>query len=812
MKIEKPSTEDGRLNAGQERPDASRTSIFNFQFSIFNSRSFARDRLAIALLCALITLLFADVLLGRVLYLRDLTRYYHPTKKVFAAVVRSGAFPYWDPFHAAGQPMAANAQYEVFYPPQWLVLLPGFELGYTLHILLHLCVAGVGMYLMLRGFRFGLPAALFGAVTFAIGGPMLSLVNLLPSLFAWSWMPLVVLTARRLYARPTLRRFAIAALLVGLQDLLFDPTVVLETIAIVAGIGLVRVTRHPSVRRVAVAASLTAALALAGVAVAAVQVIPLLDHVGDSARARGLEARMLSFWSLAPARAIELFAPGMLGHDALESGRWWGRAWYPTEGAPFVLAFYAGALLPVLLLAGALGRPRRGFLWLAGGAAFFWLAAAGARGPFGALSEVPPFDMIRYPEKLAIAAMFLATIAAAATFDRLVRDESFRSCATRVAAGVFALSIALFGMTTTPLWPSLFESLFPGTGSSAALAAACRASAAGLMVRAGVASAITVLLSLGRRRVALASAIALTAADLSFQSFELCPRMPRSFLDPPELVSMTAPDRDAWRLFNVAEWNTSSPLARRHLSDLSTQMWVARNGLFPRLPANWGIRSAFDTDIDQTQLLPTVDLVDAMRRLHDRSPRFIELLSAMSNVRYVALFSADPTRTPDRGTDPSRLRPVDLVDLGSNPRYYVATTIDVASNVADFVDKVARLESAKGIAFVESNPFAPAPGTISAVDEHANGARIDLSAEGTTLLVAAVTAHKYWSATVDGVPAPIRRVNIAYQGIVVPAGAHVVELRYRNPLVAAGFAVTATALFGAFLGMRRRRTGTTIGK
>jgi hypothetical protein len=413
--------------------------------------------------------------------------------------------------------------------------------------------------------------------------------------------------------------------------------------------------------------------------------------------------------------------------------------------------------------------------------------------------------MIRYPEKLGIAAMFLATIAAAATFDRLVRDESFRSTATRVAAGVFALSIAMLGLTTIPSWPSMFESIFPGTGSSSALAAACRASAAGLALRAGVVCAVTMLFSLGRRKLALVSAIALTAADLSLQSFELCPRMPRSFLDAPELVSMTSPDRDAWRLFHVAEWNTSSPVARRHLSDPATRIWVVRNGLFPRLPANWGIRSAFDTDIDQTQLLPTVDLAEAMRQLHDRSPRFIELLSSMSNVRYVALFSADPSRAPGPGIAPSRLRPIDLVDLGENPRYYVANTVGVARNVAEFVDKVARLESAKGVAFVESDPFVPARGTIESVEERANGARVTLSAEGNTLLVAAVTAHKYWSATVDGAPAPIRRVNLAYQGIVVPAGAHVVEWRYRNPLVAAGFAVSAIALLGAVLAMRRRR-------
>jgi hypothetical protein len=414
--------------------------------------------------------------------------------------------------------------------------------------------------------------------------------------------------------------------------------------------------------------------------------------------------------------------------------------------------------------------------------------------------------MIRYPEKLGIAAMFLATIAAAASFDRMLRDETFRSVVTRVAAAVFVLSLTALSVTLIPSWPSLFASLFPGDAGAAGLAAACRASLAGFALRAAIVCAIAAFFALGRQRLAIASALVLTIADLSLQSFELCPRKLRSFVDPPELVSMTAPDREAWRLFHIGEWNTSAPLARRHLGDPATQIWVARNGLFPRLPANWGIRSVFDTDIDQTQLLPTMELVDAMRALHDRSPRFIELVSAMSNVRYVALFSADPARAPRPGADHARLRPVDLFDLGPNPRYYIATRIDVARGAAEFVGKVAPLESAKGLAFVERDPFVPARASVDAVAERANGARVTVTSEGDTLLVASVTAHKYWSATIDGAPAEIRRVNLAYQGVVVPKGTHSVELRYRNPLVATGFAVSACALLAIAGALRRRAT------
>jgi uncharacterized membrane protein YfhO len=68
-----------------------------------------------------------------------------------------------------------------------------------------------------------------------------------------------------------------------------------------------------------------------------------------------------------------------------------------------------------------------------------------------------------------------------------------------------------------------------------------------------------------------------------------------------------------------------------------------------------------------------------------------------------------------------------------------------------------------------------------------------------------VTPHKYWRVTIDGAEAEPVVVNVGFQGVVVPsAGRHVVEMRYRNPLVAVGAAVSAVSLLAlAFITMRR---------
>ena len=83
------------------------------------------DAIALAVLLLVPTVLFLDVLAGtNALYFRDIAHYYYPAKKILRDIVLSGHFPYWNPSFSGGQPMAANPEHELFYPPNWLIFLP----------------------------------------------------------------------------------------------------------------------------------------------------------------------------------------------------------------------------------------------------------------------------------------------------------------------------------------------------------------------------------------------------------------------------------------------------------------------------------------------------------------------------------------------------------------------------------------------------------------------------------------------------------------------------------------------------------------
>src|SRR5207237_10537958 len=109
------------------------------------------DIIAVASLALIATLLFGDVWLGiNNFYMRDLTRYYYPTRQILREIVYGGEFPYWNRYFSAGQPIAANPEHEVFYPLTWLILMPSYDFGYRLQILIHLYIVALVMYALLR--------------------------------------------------------------------------------------------------------------------------------------------------------------------------------------------------------------------------------------------------------------------------------------------------------------------------------------------------------------------------------------------------------------------------------------------------------------------------------------------------------------------------------------------------------------------------------------------------------------------------------------------------------------------------------------
>lgn len=774
-----------------------------------------RDGLAILLLLGIATLFFADVLfLGRSLYLRDLTRYYYPTKQIVREVILNGEIPYWNRYYSAGQPMAANPEYEVFYPPQWLVLLPSYDLGYRLHIVFHVYLAIAGMYLLARSMNLQVRTAFFGAVVFALGGLYLSLVNLLPIMFAVAWMPLIFLFTRRCLLLPNLRDFSLAAIFLGLQMLVGEPTTLVQTGFVMGCYGLYRAWHNP--RRLSVAARntlLIGMLVMAGMLVGAVQMFPAIDHVGDSIRSRPFDFSLVTAWSMPYAKPLEIVFPNIFGHMAKDNVVWyWAGGMYKRTGSAFLYSIYLGLGTAVLFLSALAVRPRGGGLVLAVAGASTLLALGGNTPLFRLLYDLKLGRSIRYPEKFAMMGLFALLMLACLMFERVLRrDRATINAAIGVALGTAIVAGAILIFSFMPWYQETFSQLWGAraAGPAKIMADMYRVDWAVALARGLILGA---LLWWARERGTPTRWFGLfmifVLVDIGIIGKELTPTHGRDFFTPPPVASTFDTDKQSYRIFHEADWYGSTDVARKYFSTGSSVYWVVRNGMYPMTPATWGFSTVLERDYDKTALLSTVDLVDAVWKVKKERPKdWSEIFLAMSNGRYHSEFV--PFEEESKRVKGNHLisRPMKFERGVEWPRYYFAGQMEQIADADEFTQKLIDEEWSRRVAFVQFPAFEPARGVVRSARETANTARIELEAEGRSYLVMSVTPHKYWRATIDGKPLELHVTNVGYQGAIIPPGRHVVEMRYRNDVVVVAGGISIAAALGlASLAIFRRRT------
>jgi hypothetical protein len=101
------------------------------------------------------------------------------------------------------------------------------------------------------------------------------------------------------------------------------------------------------------------------------------------------------------------------------------------------------------------------------------------------------------------------------------------------------------------------------------------------------------------------------------------------------------------------------------------------------------------------------------------------------------------------------------------------------------------------------------PAGTATVAEYRNGT-VKLAAElgHPGILVVSDAWHPGWTATVDGKPVYIGRVNVAFRGIALPAGSHKITMSYTPPFFAGALLLSgagALGLLGIALVLRQRR-------
>ncbi len=418
----------------------------------------------ILLFLAITVFYFAPVIFSQNTVLsRDIYLFYHPQHSFSAAHMKTGTIPLWNPYLACGKPFQANVQSSLFYPLSSIYYVLPFELGYKYFMVIHYFLASLGMFLLMREWRYSVYGALVSAVVFAYGGYLVSILDNVCFLAAAVWLPFILLCYHRCLQTGSLTASLLAGVGIALQIFAGDASFyVLTTLLSLLFYTLL----WPVIRMPSGATNtpwlpwgfLTVAF-VTGATVASVQLLPLFELASHSTRFGGLHFAEATKWSFHPAEFLQLISPYIFG-TTVPQMRWFGQTWLDT--------IYVGIfpLLFSMVFVCCCKERRRYFILLL--LLFSLLMSMGCYTPlFRILYELlPGLNMLQYPVKFLFPAAFCCSIMAGAGgafwFARLEADDGGNGI-FRAVAGIFVVLIILLvggGMFQDTLY-KYFLTLYP---------------------------------------------------------------------------------------------------------------------------------------------------------------------------------------------------------------------------------------------------------------------------------------------------------------------------------------------------------------
>jgi len=122
----------------------------------------------------------------------------YPWRTFVTRALGEGVLPFWNPYSFGGQPFLANGSSAVLYPPHLAsALLVSPDWAHDLFSLLHVALAGLSTYLLMREFGTGLPGRLLAAVAWMFASFNMAWLHVEVVAPTALWLPLDVLLVSR---------------------------------------------------------------------------------------------------------------------------------------------------------------------------------------------------------------------------------------------------------------------------------------------------------------------------------------------------------------------------------------------------------------------------------------------------------------------------------------------------------------------------------------------------------------------------------------------------------------------------------------
>jgi hypothetical protein len=712
----------------------------------------------------------------------DLTNMFLHWLRFAVSSVQQGQFPFWNPYLFSGVPFVANPQPALFYPPTWLALVVPIPKALGLIIVLHLWIAGTGVYLWLRAEGASVVGALMGGIVFAFSGYTFVRVYAghMGVVTTGAWLPVILWAYQGAVKHRSWGLAVVGGLPVGLSILAGHTATFIYVALGLAALACFCSWESWRTKRTAAAVVFPLAQAsvmvLVGLALSAVQLLPMVEFVQHSVRQAAPSYEFASRFSWPPGYLLTLLVPDFFG-EPVRTG-YWGDGLYDE----FVL--YIGVLPVLLTLVGLRLRHRLSPFLFALGLGALMLAF----GYYGSLHRlfyrfVPLFDLTRAPAR----AGFLFTLAGAAICGLTVTalqsspvdgdEERARllepiTCplVLVVVGGAVVWMVAGFGAFA---WGR--ESI-SGAGRLWHQANQVALFLVWFLLSVG----LLMVWRSGSTRDAGLGGLALGLVLLDLWAFG-------GVINPAPV-----PESAYWRKVSGV---VTDPQDARVLP------WNL-NDYYQNGGMEFGLYSAFGYDPLVLQRYETF-----IESWPDYRARTYDLLNARYLITTAPLEQSDEASALRLVLD----RPSVYVYERPNalPRAWVVSQVEVADDET-MLDRIhatdldlrttALLDTAVACEGLRTEP----PSAEDVRNDQVQiveyeGSRIDVQVQSEGgLLVLSEVEYPGWQATVDGEPTPVLRADYVLRAVCVPAGEYQVVFTYYPPLLKFGLVVTGLMLLGVF--------------
>ena len=386
-----------------------------------------RDILAVVVLLILPACFYwRAVLQKQTFFLGDVINIALPLRAASAQALRSGRLPLWTADIFCGYPLCADPGTGVYYPLTFLLLhLLPVHATYTYGVLIHLGLAGAFLYAYTRVLGFGRPAGLVSAMSFALGGFLLSHINSLHVLQAVTFLSLELLLIEMFFRRGSFLWLILTALPLAFQ-LIDHPQYFVYGAALVILYSAFKLLceKGEGRRRIGAVVCVVGALAIA-VGLASVILCPMWEQAALSIRQRGVQVPSLE-GATPPRSLVTFFLPQF----------YWDCLFLFQDNT-----FYVGALPLVLALIAALRSRDRYAKFFTGMAIAFTLLALGGHTPlYGLVLKIPGLAFFRNPHGWSVLSGLSLAILAGQGLEVCLRRQQRRRCVLALAPSVLALA------------------------------------------------------------------------------------------------------------------------------------------------------------------------------------------------------------------------------------------------------------------------------------------------------------------------------------------------------------------------------------